>query len=341
MIRRYHEELPEFAHQGCQRTYQAIRSRFYWPAMRQDVVTHVVNCNVCLQAKASVVQVPARQIVVPKAKFEVILIDIYGEGALSQQPQGRMILTVLDRLTNFLQLFPIKRKNWTQIGGILWEKWISVFGKPRMILLDNGFKGQLSTEWGKKHEIHLQYCAAHDHRQIGAVERVHRYLGAQILTLSIEEGKGCTKNAWPSYLPVISMRYNAGALAGLAISPYELVFGSHATGILKVDRKDFEYQRDQHLLKLLEKAAAAFRKKEYRQRVAKLKTGVSSHANTHPGSWVWWKKKTTSGGKFSRTFGPYEITSRPSDKLFVGRHVHTGREARLSAEQCVPCGTEW
>ena len=40
------------------------------------------------------------------------------------------------------------------------------------------------------------------------------------------------------------------------------------------------------------------------------------------------------------TFGPYIIIERKGDKNFVGKEIHTGRTANISAEHAVPCALE-
>ena len=71
-----------------------------------------------------------------------------------------------------------------------------------------------------------------------------------------------------------------------------------------------------------------------------LQTGRTTHQHTEPGSLVWWKKPTSVGAKFLKSFGPYEILERVSDELFLSRHIHSGKSSRMSSEHCVPCGVE-
>ena len=104
-----------------------------------------------------------------------------------------MVLIILNRLNSFVKLVAIKRKTWAEIEKKLTEEWISVFGKPEKIFLDNVFDGKASRSWSEKQEVVVQFCSAHDHRQIGTVERFHRYLGIKIwkeCMCTLEKGQG-------------------------------------------------------------------------------------------------------------------------------------------------------
>ena len=46
------------------------------------------------------------------------------------------------------------------------------------------------------------------------------------------------------------------------MTPYEIVFGEHAVGVQRIDRKTFMHERDQKVLKELEQSARQFRARE-------------------------------------------------------------------------------
>ena len=39
------EECHQLAHTGCNRTYEMLRQRAYWPGLKRDVTAHVLSCE--------------------------------------------------------------------------------------------------------------------------------------------------------------------------------------------------------------------------------------------------------------------------------------------------------
>ena len=101
---------------------------------------------------------PAKHLVIPEKKFSIIAWDPDGEGALSLQPEGRVILSIADRLTGFVQFIGLRKKSRSSVSDKLVNRWINIFGRPDAILLDNVFDTKGAREWSTRMSIHLQYC---------------------------------------------------------------------------------------------------------------------------------------------------------------------------------------
>ena len=195
--------------------------------------------------------VPCKKLHYPSQKFHTISIDTFGEQALSCQHGFKLVLTVIDRLSNFVQLFPLKTKSWKEIEKTLMLQWFQIFGKPKEILADNAFNQPEPRSWAEQHEIAFTYSGAHAHHQNGHVERFHKYLVEQMKILKAESGKECYSNRWTHYLPLIALRYNVGVLSRRGVSPYEIVFGKSAAGVISVDYKSFSHKLDQKIMNRL------------------------------------------------------------------------------------------
>ena len=51
LLREVHDSAHEGAHAGWERTLARLRTRFYWPTMRQDVINYVKTCDPCQKIK--------------------------------------------------------------------------------------------------------------------------------------------------------------------------------------------------------------------------------------------------------------------------------------------------
>ena len=107
----------------------------------------------------------------PTRKFEIIAIDLFGEGALMKQRGYKAVTSVQDRLTSFVQSYAVRTKKWGEILKLLQERWFFLFEKPRQMLADNAFRTKEIGMWSSAQGIKFTYCGAHRHEQNGQIER--------------------------------------------------------------------------------------------------------------------------------------------------------------------------
>ena len=88
-------------HSGAPVTLNKVRSMFFWPGMRKDILQFVQSCSVCLQAKADRASYPGllEPLPVPDSAWEIISMDFI-EG-LPMSDHANAILVVVDRYTKF------------------------------------------------------------------------------------------------------------------------------------------------------------------------------------------------------------------------------------------------
>ena len=80
---------------------------------------------------------------------------MFGEGALSNQRGYNTVLTVQERLSSFVKLYPLKTKKWSEISKVLTDKWMAIFRRPQEIMADNAFASEECTIWSQKHQVKL------------------------------------------------------------------------------------------------------------------------------------------------------------------------------------------
>ena len=51
VFKSYHDSLAGGCHLGVQRTYTAIKQKYFWPGMYQNVYDYITSCDVCQRVK--------------------------------------------------------------------------------------------------------------------------------------------------------------------------------------------------------------------------------------------------------------------------------------------------
>ena len=124
-------------HLAFKGTFDEVRDRYWWPTMHSDVAEHVESCLSCQHRKTSH-RPPtflAEHWPVTKS-FQVVAVDLVEYKFKSEG--NRFILSVIDHLTRFLILIPIKSKEAAVVVRHLIDRVFSVFGPPETFHSDQG-----------------------------------------------------------------------------------------------------------------------------------------------------------------------------------------------------------
>ena len=124
-------------HQGCARTLNALKRKFWWKGMQNHVKYHISNCIACSKNLPNVSCYPQLHLEIPKVPFACIAIDTIGK--LPTTSSGnRYALTCIDLLTSYIIAVPMLEKTAESVveahlSGILSRAIASM-----VCLLDNG-----------------------------------------------------------------------------------------------------------------------------------------------------------------------------------------------------------
>ena len=282
--------------------------------------------------------VPPRQLRMPDQKFQMIIVDIFGEGALKVIRHKKLVLVVVDRVSNFTQCFPISSKRGSEIWRTLEERWCTSFGKPKVIAADRGIFG---TEMEKKLEgqgIRTLIAASYDHRQVGVVERINGYLDEQFKVCKLDEEKSARD--WTAWLPIIVQRYNAGWVSAIGESPYYVVFGQEPEGSCEVEEINRNADKvDGVKRQEIMQAAIDYRSKQFEARKEKVARRETQLDLIMPGVLVWWKGNPAKA-KFEMMQGPFRVCEAIGSNVLIGRNLDTGKKVRMSGRDIVKCEGE-
>ena len=207
-------------HPGVERTRQAVRAKFVWPNMRQDVSKWARECLDCQRAKITRhTTPPIADFEVPQRRFSHIHADLV---AMPNSNGYNHLLTIIDRFTRWPMAIPIKDIAADTVIDALALNWISIYGVPETITTDRGSQftsriwTQLLQTWGVKHNT----TTAYHPQSNGLVERLHRRLKESLIALCREE-----REKWFWRLPMTMLALRTTVKPDIGASPSELVYG--------------------------------------------------------------------------------------------------------------------
>ena len=140
--------------------YNALKNKYYWPKMHQDI-THIIGqCNKCNRNRMVPVKDHPAQPINPTRVFNKCVMDlIFGLPPIAEGYTGKVVIT--EYVTKFPYAAPIKSKCSAEIAEILFE-YISLFGPPNNWVSDQGreFMGlctNFSEIIGTEHRVTTAY----------------------------------------------------------------------------------------------------------------------------------------------------------------------------------------
>eukprot|EP00253_Pinus_taeda_P001507 PITA_01507 len=137
-------DSPLAGHQGFTKTYRAIRERFSWKGLKEDVLQHIRECDVCQRNKGEMSH-PAgllQPLPIPEGKWESISMDFITGLPMVQGKD--CIFVVVDRLTKYAHFFAISAHyTAAQVAELFFREVFRLHGLPKTIVSDrdNHFMG--------------------------------------------------------------------------------------------------------------------------------------------------------------------------------------------------------
>lgn len=217
LITRFHDSLV-FSHCGMHKTVELLKRTFFWP----DIRNYIRNCAICKCSKAPnfVLKPEMGKQVITTRPFQRLYLDLIGPYPRSKT--GNIgILIVLDHLTKYHWLEPLKKFTSTLIKDFLEKRIFPAYGVPEYIVSDNGsqFRANDLNAYFTSLGIQHIYTAVYS-PQSNASERVNRSLIAAIRSYLKND-----HTRWNENLSSISCALRNTHHQSINISPYHAVYG--------------------------------------------------------------------------------------------------------------------
>ncbi|XP_067629120.1 uncharacterized protein [Eurosta solidaginis] len=217
-------EQPSAAHGGIAKTVERIRRRFYWPGMVIQIREYVLSCESCQTSKtpSKPLRPPMGQQIVSDRPFQILYMDLIGPFPRSKK--GNIgLLIVLDHLTKFVFLKPVKKFTSNLIMEYLKENIFDSFGIPESVVTDNGsqFKSKDFEHFLQKYGVSHITTAVYS-PQSNASERVNRSINEALRSYIRKDQRD-----WDAFTSSINCALRNSLHQSLGYMPYFAVFGQH------------------------------------------------------------------------------------------------------------------
>ena len=229
----YHDSLIGGGHQGFDRTYCAIKMKYYWSGMYADVNKYVKTCNECQHAKRHYHSHPAPLHPLPTAGvFDRWHMDFLGPLKTAKDGQ-QYILLVVDSFSRWCEAFALKDQTAATVAWVLYSEIFTRYGAPRSLISDRvaQFMSKLVAALCELFAVKRHSTSSYHPQTNATCERMNSYIG-QALRAYVKDDQ----SDWPQVLPGILMAYRmTPAMRSTEFSPYRLVFGREMVAAVDTD----------------------------------------------------------------------------------------------------------
>lgn len=212
---------PNRAHGGIGKTIHRLKERFYWPYMALDVRTYIKVCEKCQSSKAPnyTLKPPMEGCFIVDRPFQHLFLDFLGPYPRTRNGNTKMLI-VVDQLTKFILLEPVKSSMHPLLVNYLQDRVFSIFGTPESILADNGpeFKSKKFEEFLEVRGVRCLSTAKYS-PQGNSSERVNRSI-VEAIRCYIKE-----HSTWDQNISDIACALRSAVHQTLQTTPYEALFG--------------------------------------------------------------------------------------------------------------------
>ena len=208
---------PFGGHSGIRRTLYRVSARFYWPGMQRDVTQGIRSCTHCRLANQASHEAQVQlQTLACDVPFDVVYLDIWSPGKITDKDGHTKVLTMIDSMTGFAAA-AFLRDTTTDSKGIGMASFATFFipyGLPRLIMVDAGpeFK-DVFLQVFRALQVPVLPVSPENHKAIRN-ERFHRYLNKVQKINSADTG---TLEQWKQGVLFAIYSWNAGPIDGTDI----------------------------------------------------------------------------------------------------------------------------
>ena len=229
-------------HCGKDKVLADIERRFWWSTMAADVAKQCRGCAVCQYAsmkkpKQSGLLQP-KMIIKPGDCLSIDLLGPFVRGSSGEW----FILTMVDVASRYTVVVATSVTTADRIADLVFKHWIKYFTLPVRILSDQGvqFESALFNRMCSRLGIKKSRTTTYHPQTNAQAERFHRFLLPVMQALV--DGH---PTRWPEYLDYAMFAYNTHDVAGVGLTPHQMMFARDAR--LPLDlmaSSDFEFSVD-------------------------------------------------------------------------------------------------
>jgi len=215
VLKAYHDQN---AHVGAEKTYNTIRSQYYWKNLYADVYSWTKTCLQCQSGKVTGrTKAPLKSLPVESTIFERWHVDHL---SLPRAGEFNYVLSAIDSFSLYSVLLAAKTTTAEETAKLLFDHLFMVYG-CRTILSDRGsaFRSKLMHELCRLLNVRQVFTSARHPQTNSRAESYNKLLLNALRTHC--EGQKC----WPDLLSSIGFSFRTSIVSSLGCSPYRIAFG--------------------------------------------------------------------------------------------------------------------
>ena len=189
-------------HFGFSKTYESLRSSYFWPNMRKDLEEgYIPSCAECQRNKSSTSRPagPLHPLPVPDDRFDSVALDFVGPLPLDEGHD--YLLTITDRLGADIRLIPCSVKlTAEELAVLFFDKWYCENGLPSELISDRDtlFMSRFWKHFGLLTGIKHKASSAFHPQSDGTSERTNKTV-VQAIRFHVERNQ----SGWVRALPAV------------------------------------------------------------------------------------------------------------------------------------------
>ena len=213
-----HEDLS--GHLAHEKTFNNLRSRFYWPGYEREVEQFVAGCLTCQTRNAPPKVIAPLMSLKADYPNDLVMWDLTGPLTRSLQ-YNTMILVIIDGFTHFVEAYSLPDQQAKTVADCL-VHYALHYGSPRQLHSDRGanFTSEVMKEVSKVLGTKQSHTSGMTPWANGCVERFNRTLKA-MLSKTISD----SQTDWDKHLLPVVYAYNTTVHDSTGFSPFFLQFG--------------------------------------------------------------------------------------------------------------------
>ena len=196
-IQWYHLAL---SHIGISRVYDTITMHFYNAKLKNRIEDIISRCDTCqrnkLIGRGHGETAPREAALLP---WRDVAVDLIGPWTIEVAGQEIVYnaLTVIDLVTNLVEVIRIQNKTAAHIGLLFENHWLSRYPLPSSVIYDQGgeFIGYHFQRVLDRHHIHGRPTTAKNPQANSVCERMHQVIGNSLRALSTLQPPAGVQNA--------------------------------------------------------------------------------------------------------------------------------------------------